>query len=109
VAIDELAERFGTDVVHRASDFTKPPGVRMAPTLDFLDDPNTRLEGAQLAAPEQGQTYLSLLRSQRKVPRQPGEETSPGATLAGQEILGCRNQFCTMLTLTPYARTYVPR
>jgi len=38
VAIDELAERFGTDVVHRASDFTKPPGVPMAPTLDFLDD-----------------------------------------------------------------------
>jgi hypothetical protein len=37
-AIDELAERFGTNVVHRAIDFTKPPGVRMAPTLDFLDD-----------------------------------------------------------------------
>jgi hypothetical protein len=38
VAIDELAERFGTDVVQRANDLTKPPGVRMAPTLDFLDD-----------------------------------------------------------------------
>ena len=38
VAIDELAERFGTDVVHRANDLTKPPGVRLAPTLDFLDD-----------------------------------------------------------------------
>ena len=38
VAIDELAERFGPAVVHRASDLTKPAGVRMAPTLDFLDD-----------------------------------------------------------------------
>ena len=38
VAIDELAERFGADVVHRANDLTKPPGVRLAPTLDFLDD-----------------------------------------------------------------------
>jgi hypothetical protein len=37
-AIDELAERFGTNVLHRAIDLTKPPGVRMAPTLDFLDD-----------------------------------------------------------------------
>jgi len=34
VAIDELTERFGTNVVHRANDFTK----LMAPTLDFLDD-----------------------------------------------------------------------
>lgn len=38
VAIDELAERFGTDVVHRASDFTNLAEVRLAPTLDFLDD-----------------------------------------------------------------------
>jgi len=36
VAIDELSERFGTNVVHRANDLTKPLGV--APTLDFLDD-----------------------------------------------------------------------
>src|SRR5680860_306422 len=36
VAIDELAERFGTDVVYRANNLTKSPGV--APTLDFLDD-----------------------------------------------------------------------
>jgi DNA polymerase-4 len=38
VAIDELAERFGTDVVYRANNLIKPPGVRLAPTLDFLDD-----------------------------------------------------------------------
>jgi DNA polymerase-4 len=38
VAIDELAKRFGTDVVYRANDLTKSPGVRLAPTLDFLDD-----------------------------------------------------------------------
>jgi DNA polymerase-4 len=38
VAIDELAERFGTNVVYRANELTKPPGVPMAPTLDFLDD-----------------------------------------------------------------------
>ena len=38
VAIDELAERFGTDVVHRASDFTNLAEVRLAPTPDFLDD-----------------------------------------------------------------------
>jgi hypothetical protein len=38
VAIDELAERFGTDVVYHANDLTKPPRVRLAPTLDFLDD-----------------------------------------------------------------------
>jgi DNA polymerase IV len=37
-AIDELTERFGNNVVHRANDLTKPPGVPMAPTLDFLDD-----------------------------------------------------------------------
>jgi DNA polymerase IV len=38
VAIDELAERFGTNVVHRADDLNKPAGLRLAPTLDFLDD-----------------------------------------------------------------------
>lgn len=36
VAIDELAERFGTNVVHRADDLT--PEMTLAPTLDFLDD-----------------------------------------------------------------------
>lgn len=35
VAIDELTERFGTNVVHRANDLNKPS---LAPTLDFLDD-----------------------------------------------------------------------
>jgi DNA polymerase-4 len=38
VAIDELVERFGPDVVHRANDLTQTPGMRLAPTLDFLDD-----------------------------------------------------------------------
>ena len=38
VAIDGLAERFGTNVVYRADDLNKPPGMRLAPTLDFLDD-----------------------------------------------------------------------
>jgi hypothetical protein len=38
VAIDELAERFGTNVVHRADDPNKPAGMRLAPTLDFLND-----------------------------------------------------------------------
>jgi DNA polymerase-4 len=38
VAIDELAERFGSDVVYRANNLTKSPGARLAPTLDFLDD-----------------------------------------------------------------------
>jgi DNA polymerase-4 len=37
VAIDELVARFGTNVVHRADDLTKPPGMT-SPTLDFLDD-----------------------------------------------------------------------
>jgi DNA polymerase-4 len=37
-AIDELAERFGTDVVYRANDLRQPRGVGLAPTLDFLDD-----------------------------------------------------------------------
>jgi hypothetical protein len=38
VAIDCLVDRFGTNVVHRAGDLNKPPGTRLAPTLDFLDD-----------------------------------------------------------------------
>ena len=38
VAIDELVERFGPDVVHRANDLAQTPGMRLAPTLDFLDD-----------------------------------------------------------------------
>ncbi len=38
VAIDDLVERFGTNVVCRADDLTTPPGMRLAPTLDFLDD-----------------------------------------------------------------------
>lgn len=37
VAIDELSERFGTDVVRRANDLIRPPAMRMAPTLDLLD------------------------------------------------------------------------
>ena len=36
-AIDELAERFGTDVVYRADALTQPREVGLAPTLDFLD------------------------------------------------------------------------
>ena len=35
VAIDELAERFGTNVVHCANDLNNP---RPVATLDFLDD-----------------------------------------------------------------------
>jgi DNA polymerase-4 len=38
VAIDGLAERFGPNVVHRANDLNRPPGMSLAPTLDFLDD-----------------------------------------------------------------------
>ena len=38
VAIDELSDRFGADVVHRANQLTKPPGMTLAPNLDFLDD-----------------------------------------------------------------------
>jgi hypothetical protein len=37
-AIDELAERFGTDVVRRANDLIQPRGAGLSPTLDFLDD-----------------------------------------------------------------------
>ena len=32
VAIDGLADRFGTNVVHRADDLNKPAGTRLAPT-----------------------------------------------------------------------------
>ena len=35
VAIDELAERFGTNVVHRANDLNNP---RPVATFDLLDD-----------------------------------------------------------------------
>jgi DNA polymerase-4 len=38
VAIDGLAERFGTNVVYRAAELNKSPGMRVAPTLDFLHD-----------------------------------------------------------------------
>ena len=38
LAIDCLAERFGTNVVYRADDLNKSPRTRLAPTLDFLDD-----------------------------------------------------------------------
>jgi DNA polymerase IV len=38
VAVDRLAERFGIDVVKRADDFATPSGLRLAPTLDFLED-----------------------------------------------------------------------
>jgi DNA polymerase-4 len=36
-AIDELADRFGTGVVHRANDLRQLRGVGRAPTLDVLD------------------------------------------------------------------------
>ena len=36
-AIDELADRFGANVVHRANDLTNSPR-NIAPNLDFLDD-----------------------------------------------------------------------
>ena len=38
VAIDQLAERFGANVVWCANDPNKPAEIRLAPTLDFLDD-----------------------------------------------------------------------
>lgn len=41
VAIDDLAERFGTDAVRRANDLTQAAGMRLAPTLDFLEDRTT--------------------------------------------------------------------
>jgi DNA polymerase-4 len=38
VAIDGLVERFGTNVLCRADDLDKSPGMRLAATLDFLYD-----------------------------------------------------------------------
>ena len=38
VAIDGLADRFGTNVVYRADDLNKPPRTRLAPTPDVVDD-----------------------------------------------------------------------
>jgi DNA polymerase-4 len=38
VAIDELSERFGTNAVHRADDVASTSGMRVAATLDFLED-----------------------------------------------------------------------
>jgi DNA polymerase-4 len=38
LAIDELADRFGTNVVHRANDIAKASTIRLAATLDFLED-----------------------------------------------------------------------
>jgi DNA polymerase IV len=38
LAIDSLEERFGTNAVYRADHFNRPSGMRLAPTLDFLDD-----------------------------------------------------------------------
>ena len=38
VAIDQLAERFGSNVVRCANDLNKPAELRLAPTLDFLAD-----------------------------------------------------------------------
>lgn len=37
-AIDQLAERFGTNIVQCANDLNNPIEMRLAPTLDFLDD-----------------------------------------------------------------------
>jgi DNA polymerase-4 len=42
VAIDELAERFGADIVYRANDLTQAASMGLAPTLDFLDDRGRR-------------------------------------------------------------------
>jgi hypothetical protein len=36
VAIDDLAQRFGLEVVYRASD--TQPALRLAPTIDFFDE-----------------------------------------------------------------------
>jgi DNA polymerase-4 len=38
VAIDQLVELFGTDVVHRANELTTSPVISLAPLMDFLDD-----------------------------------------------------------------------
>lgn len=39
-AIDALSSRFGPDVVHRAADLVDHKSPRMAPNLDFLDEPD---------------------------------------------------------------------
>ena len=38
VAVDRLAERFGINVVQRADDLDQPAGMRLAATLDHLED-----------------------------------------------------------------------
>ena len=38
VAIDHLADRFGINVVQRAEDLDEPAGIRLAATLDHLED-----------------------------------------------------------------------
>ena len=38
VAVDRLAERFGINIVHRAEDLDQPAGMRLAATLDHLED-----------------------------------------------------------------------
>jgi DNA polymerase-4 len=38
VAVDNLIERFGTDVIHRAHDLGNSTSANLAHTLDFLDD-----------------------------------------------------------------------
>jgi DNA polymerase-4 len=38
VAIDHLAERFGINIVQRAEDFDQPAGMRLAATLDHLEE-----------------------------------------------------------------------
>jgi len=37
-AIDDLAKRYGTQIVRHANALATPPRARLAPTLDFLDD-----------------------------------------------------------------------
>ena len=37
-AIDDLAERYGANIVHRGSDLSTPSRAPLAATLDFLDD-----------------------------------------------------------------------
>jgi DNA polymerase-4 len=39
VAVDNLIERFGTDIIHRAHDLGNATSATLAHTLDFLDDP----------------------------------------------------------------------
>ena len=38
IAIDELSERFGGNVVHRADDLSRASALRLAATLDFLEE-----------------------------------------------------------------------